>query len=460
MASYSKRGDSYIIRVSTGFDAQGNRIRKNMTWTPEPGMSSGQIKKELNRQMVLFENAVMAGDVGDNNITLKKFSEMWLRDYGKTQLKDTTYKNYERMLEDRIIPFLGALKLSQIRPQHILNFYRTLNAPETKNKNYCRSNSDLKKHMKEQHVTYERLCEKTGMSYNTIRHIVNGESVYKSSALKVAKALNIEYDQFFTDGKSDRKLSGATVLYYHHILSSMLNTAVQWQIIPNNPCERVKPPKAKRKEAIYLDEEDAIRLIECLDKTEFAYKALIITIIFTGMRKGEALGLTWKDIDFERRLIDINKELIYVHRVGVKIDTPKNETSIRVIKVPEIVMKTLSLWKEMQEENKKTFGDMYEDTGYVFTNKLGKSFHPDSISSWFGRFVKENDLPPIHVHSLRHTNASLMIANGVDIKTVSKRLGHSNVQTTGIIYTHQIRTADEAASEVLDLVLNKKGKEE
>ena len=107
-------------------------------------------------------------------------------------------------------------------------------------------------------------------------------------------------------------------------------------------------------------------------------------------------------------------------------------------------------WKQTQEGYRQTYGDLYQNTGYVFTNKLGKPFHPDSISSWFGRFVRGNDLPPIHLHSLRHTNTSLMIANGVDVETVSKRLGHADAQTTITIYTHQIRTADAAAAEMLD----------
>gem|GEM_PF-2502696 len=165
--------------------------------------------------------------------------------------------------------------------------------------------------------------------------------------------------------------------------------------------------------------------------------------------------------DFET----INLDMVPAYRLiafksFLEQDTPKNESSKRVIKVSPSVMVMLREWKQEQESYRSMYGDLWQETGFVFTNKLGKPFHPDSISSWFGRFVKENDLPPIHLHSLRHTNASLMIVNGVDMETVSKRLGHTDAQTTIKIYTHQIRTADAAAAEMLDTFVSGRIKKE
>lgn len=94
--------------------------------------------------------------------------------------------------------------------------------------------------------------------------------------------------------------------------------------------------------------------------------------------------------------------------------------------------------------------DPWQDSGKVFTTWDGRPIHPDTVSGWFHDFIKRHNLPEATVHSLRHTNATLMIANGTDIKTVSKRLGHATVTTTGNIYTHAIKTADERAAETLD----------
>ena len=450
MATYVERNGTYTIQVSDGFDSRGNRVRKSMTWKPDPGMSQKAINRELAKRMAMFEDAVRAGEVGDQNITLAQFSEIWLRDYGAMQLKDSTFQNYKKLLERRILPALGAMKLCKIRPQNIIAFYNDLRDPEAKEKSYYQADAKLKKYLKEHKITMEKLSKTTGLGYSTVRNMMSGKHVYGSTMETVAKALEINPKQYFTKIDSDTTLTGSTILYLHHILRTMFTCAVQWQIVTSNPCERVKPPKQSHKRAAYLEEEDLGRLFACLESVDIVYRTLITLYVSTGMRRGEALGLTWKDVNFEKSLIDINKSMVYVHNDGVKIDTPKNETSKRVIKVSPSTMLLLREWKQTQEGYRQTYGDLYQDTGYVFTNKLGKPFHPDSISSWFGRFVRGNDLPPIHLHSLRHTNASLMIANGVDVETVSKRLGHADAQTTITIYTHQIRTADAAAAEMLD----------
>ena len=460
MATYNERNGTYTIQVSDGFDSRGKRIRRSITWKPDPGMNQKTIERELLKRMALFEDAVRAGEVGNQSITLSEFSEIWLRDYGATQLKDSTYQNYKKLLEKRILPVLGSMKLARIRPQHIISFYNELREPDSKEKSYYQASDELKKHMKEHKITMDTLSEMTGLSYSTVRNVVNCKHVYGSTMKTVTEALEIDPKCFFTRIGGSSTLTGSTILYLHHILRTMFTCAVQWQVVPSNPCEKVKPPKQNQTRAPYLEEEDLERLFTCLESEDIVYRTLITLYVSTGMRRGEALGLTWKDVNFEKSLLDINKAMVYVHNNGVKLDTPKNESSKRVIKVSPSVMVMLQEWKQEQESYRHIYGDLWQDTGFVFTNRVGKPFHPDSVSSWFRKFIKENDLPPIHLHSLRHTNASLMIANGVDVETVSKRLGHADPQTTMTIYTHQIRTADAAAAEILDSYIPDKKKKE
>ncbi|MGN0452086.1 MAG: tyrosine-type recombinase/integrase, partial [Acutalibacteraceae bacterium] len=99
-------------------------------------------------------------------------------------------------------------------------------------------------------------------------------------------------------------------------------------------------------------------------------------------------------------------------------------------------------------------GDQWQENGKVFTQWNGKPIYPGTVSKWFSAFIKKNNLPPIHLHSLRHTNATLLIASGADLRTVSKRLGHSNMTTTSNIYTHAIKSADERAAELLGDILH------
>ena len=98
MATYNERNGTYTIQVSDGFDSRGKRIRRSITWKPDPGMNQKTIERELLKRMALFEDAVRAGEVGNQSITLSEFSEIWLRDYGATQLKDSTYQNYKKLL--------------------------------------------------------------------------------------------------------------------------------------------------------------------------------------------------------------------------------------------------------------------------------------------------------------------------------------------------------------------------
>ncbi len=238
-----------------------------------------------------------------------------------------------------------------------------------------------------------------------------------------------------------------------------MSTAVQWQVISSNPCQRVKPPKAERKEAEYLDEVQAFELLRCLENEPIIYKTLFTVILYSGMRRGEACGLEWSDIDLDNGIVDINKSSLYLPEKGIYDDDTKNATSRRVIKLPAPAVDTLKALKVYQAQERLKLGDQWHNTDKVFTRWNGEPIHPDTVTGWFKKFTERHNLPPVHVHSLRHTNATLLIFNGADIKTVSHRLGHADVATTGNIYTHAIKTADERAAEALtDIFSNRAAK--
>jgi integrase len=114
----------------------------------------------------------------------------------------------------------------------------------------------------------------------------------------------------------------------------------------------------------------------------------------------------------------------------------------------------LRKYKIWQNEQRLSVGDQWEDCDRLNTSWNGKPAHPDTITSWFEDFVKHTDLPPIHVHNLQHTNATLLIAGGEDIKTVSRRLWHAQVTTTVNTYTHEIQSADAKAADTLENILD------
>lgn len=456
MASIQKRGESYRITVSTGYDITGKKQRTTMTWTPPQGMTKRQLEKELNRQATLFEEKVKTGQVIGGDIRFAEFAQRWFEDYAKEHLKARTYTDYCHAMP-RINAAIGHIAVNKIKPNHVAQFCKNLGESGIREDvHYCPA-VDFGTLLKLRQLSQTKLSDLAGVSHATIGGIVKGNSVLQSTAEKVSRALDLPVKELFTPStdKAD-KLTGQTVLKYYRVLSSILTTAVQWQIIPFNPCERVKPPKVVHKEANCLDEAAARELFRCLEQESIQNRAIVTLAIYSGMRRGELCGLIWQDIHFDTGLIDINKETIYIRGQGIRDDTPKNQTSCRVIKVSTDVLDVLRLHRTEQNKMRLQVGDQWTNSGKVFTRWNGSPVDPDAVSGWFHSFIQRNDLPPIRFHDLRHTNASLLIAAGTDIKTVSKRLGHSSVSTTGNIYTHAIKTADELAADTLHDILRTK----
>jgi len=120
-------------------------------------------------------------------------------------------------------------------------------------------------------------------------------------------------------------------------------------------------------------------------------------------------------------------------------------------------MDMLKAYKQWQDNEKAEMGDKWEEHNKIFTQQNGKPIHPGTISSWYYSFIRENGFKESHLHSLRHTNATLLIASGVNVRTIASRLGHSQVSTTTNLYSHPLRTADERAADALGDILNPSG---
>ena len=163
------------------------------------------------------------------------------------------------------------------------------------------------------------------------------------------------------------------------------------------------------------------------------------------------LGLRWGDIDFEAETIQVKQTTAYVSGKGVITDTPKNVTSKRPLRLSSsvfVLLRSIIVW---QQEQKEACGNKWRNTdNRIFTNEDGSPLFPDTLTKWFTTF-KRSGLPKVTIHSLRHTFASLMIANGTPLIVVSKRLGHAKPSTTSNIYAHAIRKAEEKALEATDI---------
>lgn len=256
--------------------------------------------------------------------------------------------------------------------------------------------------------------------------------------------------------KTGKPLSPKTILEHHRLLRAMLQKAVYWQMIVSNPAERVQAPKTKKPKRKYYDDEQSKALISGLmelTEEQFKYKVAIILTIFTGVRLGELMGLEWDDINFREGIVSINRSSQYLADKGVFTKVPKTESSIRDVAIPDFVVSLLEEYKCWYDNQKALFGELWYDSNRLFVQADGKPMHPSTISKWFEKFVAQIGLPVINFHGLRHTNATLLIAQNIDVSVVAARLGHAQITTTLNFYVHPIISHNKTAGFALENLL-------
>ena len=249
-------------------------------------------------------------------------------------------------------------------------------------------------------------------------------------------------------------LSSKTQKLYLNFISDVMNFAIRCNMISRNPCHGVQVIATKKKEREMYTVEEAQEFLNHLQNAPIKYRTFFILAIFSGFRRGELLGLEWKDIDFENCVITIRRTSLYAKEKGIFEGTPKTEGSYRCLKLPAKVMDALRGYKQAQDEDIRKLGDRWHETDRLFTTWDGHPMGPDSVRHWLEKFCKREGLRYVNVHSFRHLNASMLIQNGVDVRTVSAALGHSQTSTTLNIYAHTFDEAQAKASEAIADTLN------
>lgn len=263
MATIQKQGRGYKITVSLGYDYTGKRIRQYMTWIPEPDMTDRQIKKELERQAVLFEEKVKNGTVVDSTIRFADFADKYMAEYAKLYLKPKTVRTYTENLV-RIKQAIGHIRLCDLRTGHINSFYRNLQESGVRNRVTAVCKLDLQSQIGTQRGALAAFSRSSGVSRATINQAVAGKPISKKSAEAIAAALGMKLTKAFTVTTHGEPMAPASVLSYHRTLSSILTRAVKWKYLQTNPADNAEKPALGRREAAYLEEADARRLLELL----------------------------------------------------------------------------------------------------------------------------------------------------------------------------------------------------
>lgn len=453
MATVEKRGKSYRITVAAGIDLNGKQIRHRLAWTPDEKLTPRQVEKELNRQIVRFEEQVKNGSIiADGNIRFADFAERYMADFGDLNLKPTTLSNYKRNLV-RINQAIGHIKLKDLTILHIQAFYRNLQEQGVRQHTTATATPALTDWVTQQRISRSALAQKAGITHQTVSQALKGNTINLASAEKIAAATGQAVKELFTINTDTTPLAPATIRSYHRTISSILEKAVKWQIIPRNPAENAELPSNASHKARYLDEPDTKRMLQLLQAEPIKWRAPIIFDLLSGLRRAELLGLRWQDVDLDDGVVHIVQTSNYVSGKGVYTSTPKTEDSDRYLRVSQTAIRILLEYKHWQDEMRDKVGDAWKGTpedDRIFTNEVGRPMFPTSITQWMGKFIKRTGLPSSCVHSLRHTYASLLIAEGTPLVVVSKNLGHAQTSTTSDIYSHVIASAEVKAAQITD----------
>lgn len=450
-----KTGIAYKITVTSGRSTDGKQVRHYLTWKPDPGMTDRQMEKAVQKAAFEFEQQIEKGFIADNRQTFAQYAEYVVGLKERSGAKRRTVELYRELLT-RINAAIGHLKLTDIRPQHLNLFYanmaeagiRTAAIKATPKK-------DIAALIKSKKLTSAEIARSSGMAASTFRPAVHGQTVSKNTADTLAAALGYKTESLFKLTQDTSPLSARTILGYHRVISSILSQAEKEMLIPYNPAHRASPPKQERPETDSFQPEELARILECLELEPIKWRTITHLLIVTGCRRGEIMGLHWDAIDWKRQQLRIDRALLYTPESGIYADTTKTGET-RFIKVPAETIQLLKLYRAYYDGLKVKNGDRWIESDYVFTRDDGGVMNPDNITQWLANFSKKHGLPPIHPHKFRHTMASLLIYNGTDVLTVSKRLGHAQVSTTTDIYSHAIKEADERAAEsIADVVLRR-----
>ena len=246
-------------------------------------------------------------------------------------------------------------------------------------------------------------------------------------------------------------LSSSTTVYAHRVLKQAIGQAVKWGMLGRNVCYAVDSPRIIRKEIKALDVSEVQKLLDATIQSRWG--PIIFLAIYTGMRRGELLGLQWSDINLENKTISVNRNLQYVNGKGIVLSEPKTPKSRRIVSLPPSAVALLTGLRIQRKEYQEKLGMEWQDSGQVFCNADGSPMSPTSLIHDFRKILKRSGLPMIRFHDLRHTHATLMLKQGVHPKIVSERLGHSKVSITLDTYSHILPGMQETAALVFEDVL-------
>ena len=452
MASIRKRGETFTITAYMGYDENGKQRKKTTTFRPPDGVTPGKAEKLARAFAATWEEKIRGYVALDENRTFSELAEWYYSTVAPQTLKPNVLANYRKGIYDHIIPVIGREKLKNITPPMLDSLFAELQRSGNMERHFRLKDKALCDGIKR-----DELARKAGVERSTLYAMLKGGTVSLATAEKIAAALDMKLEKAFDDMTEKRGLSGASTNKLKLNLSAIFTAAVKKEIMRRNPCKLATPPKVDTAPAAYLNEAQCHELLDLLSaQDDFQFEVIINLLIASGIRAGELSALYWEDINLDTGMMYIRYTLVRVDGVYIRQE-PKTEDSTRRIILPEYIIGLLKKHKVLQAEQRLKMGGAWKDKELVFTNKSGGFYLGGNINQKLKRVIRGTDLPQdLHLHSMRHTHASLLINSDIAARVIADRLGHSTTKTTLDTYSHVFAESEARAATAIDMALFRK----
>ena len=443
MATARRRGktDSFLVTSYQGYTEDGQQVRRTTTFRAPPGASPAKQQKLADAFAHEWEAKIRGAVALDEN---KKFSQLftwYFEQIAPSTIKQTTLRGNRASLEKHVLPALGHMKIKDISAPVLDNLFQELYKSGYKLE-YFR----LRDAAALDGIKYREWIERHGVTANTLWKLKTGHTCRRVTAEKITAALDTTLAALFEDATKKQGLSGTTVHKIKIDLSAIFTAATKKGILSRNPCLLATTPKKDTPKAACLDERQARDLLDaCAQQDDRQFETLITLLLATGLRVGEATALHWEDVDFQHDVLHVGNTLVRMDGQFLR-QPPKTASSDRYIKLPGFAAKALREHKLRQGGG-----------NIIFTNLHGDYLHRNQLSAKLKRVLQAAGLPPdVHIHTLRHSNASLLINADITAKAVADALGHASTKTTLDTYSHIFAETRARNAQAVEMALFKK----
>jgi integrase len=345
-------------------------------------------KREAQNELVRLMDSDRRGEYVDpSKATLGEFLDRWERDWAALNVGPKTLERYKELLNVHIRPHLASVPIQKLQAAHLAELYAKL--------------------------------------------LREGRRPRRGA-----------------DGANAGGLSPRTVGHVHRVIHKVLEVAMEWSVTHRNVAGAATPPKVPDAEIEIVTEDQARHILQQL-RGRGLYMIAMLGLT-TGMRRGELLALRWRDVDFDGAKLKVEQSLEQT-KAGLRFKAPKTKHGRRTIGLPASVVAELRAhWKQQQEQRLRLGMGKTPDDGLVLARWDGAPRSPNNTTKDWSRTLADLKLPPISLHALRHTHASQLIASGMDVLTISRRLGHSSPTITLNVYGHLFANTDDRAVQVVE----------